>query len=133
LVHWAPKFVGGVVAAPVATLASLATVGGFTLFVASDILLGSDGAPYFAHNWDNGDGHGALALLGAAGVGVAALGLVILALAYAGARSKAGAANPYGSGTTLEWAAASPPPVTNFESVPDVTSATPLLPTGASS
>ena len=133
LVHWAPKFVGGAVAAPVATLASLATVGGFTLFAASDIFLGSDGAPYYAHIWDNSDGHGALALLGAAGIGIAALGVVVLALGYAGARSKSGAANAYGSGTTLEWAAPSPPPLTNFESVPDVTSATPLISTGASS
>jgi cytochrome c oxidase subunit 1 len=133
LVHWAPKFVGGALAAPVATLASLATVGGFTLFVASDVLLGADGAPYYARNWDNADGHGALALLGAAGVAIAALGLVILALGYAASRSKSGVANTYGSGTTLEWSAPSPPPLTNFESVPDVTSATPLISTGASS
>ena len=132
LVHWAPKLVGGTVPAPVASLASLATVGGFTLFTASGVFLGADGAPYFAHVWDKSDGHGALALLGAAGVGIAALGIVILALGYAGARSKSGAANPYGSGTTLEWAAASPPPPGNFESIPDVVSATPLVTTGAS-
>ncbi|MEY2472932.1 MAG: cytochrome c oxidase subunit [Actinomycetota bacterium] len=133
LVHWAPKLVGGTIAAPVASLASLATFGGFTLFVASGVFLGADGAPYFAHTWDKSDGHGALALLGAAGVGIAALGIVILALGYAGARSTSAAPNPYGSGTTLEWATASPPPRDNFESVPDVGSATPLVTTGASS
>jgi cytochrome c oxidase subunit 1 len=117
----------------VATLASLATFGGWTLLTASGVFLGSNGASDFAHIWDKGDGNGGLALLGAVGIGIVAFGVVVLALGYAGARSKAGAANPYGSGATLEWAAASPPPLNNFESVPDVVSATPLISTGASS
>ncbi|HVT77516.1 MAG TPA: cbb3-type cytochrome c oxidase subunit I [Acidimicrobiales bacterium] len=133
LVHWAPKFVGGTVPAGIATLASLATAGGFALFTMSGVLLGSKAAPYFAHTWDKSDSRGALALAGAAGVAIAALGVVILALGYVTARSKSGRANPYGTGVTLEWAAASPPPPDNFESVPDVTSATPLASTGARS
>jgi hypothetical protein len=133
LVHWAPKLVGGTVAAPVATLAGLATFGGWTLFTASGVFLGTNGAADFAHIWDKSDGNGGLALLGAVGIGIAAFGVVVLALGYAGARANSGAANPYGSGVTLEWAAASPPPLNNFESVPDVASATPLVSTGASS
>jgi cytochrome c oxidase subunit 1 len=132
LVHWAPKLVGGPVAAPAATLAGLATAGGFALLAASGVLLGADGSDVFAPNWSADDGHGGLALLGAVGIAVAAFGIVVLALAYAGARKQAGAANPYGSGTTLEWAAASPPPPHNFDSVPDVTSPTPLLEGAAS-
>jgi heme/copper-type cytochrome/quinol oxidase subunit 1 len=133
LVHWAPKLVGGPVPAPVATLAALATFGGWTLLTASGVFLGSNGASDFAHVWDKSDGNGGLALLGAVGIGVVALGVIVLALGYAGARATAGAANPYGSGTTLEWAAPSPPPLNNFESVPDVASATPLVSTGVSS
>jgi cytochrome c oxidase subunit 1 len=133
LVHWAPKLVGGPVAAPIASLASLATVGGWTLLTMSGVLLGSKGRSDFAHIWDKSDSAGTLAILGAVGIGVVALGVVVLALGYLGARSSAGAANAYGSGVTLEWAAPSPPPLNNFESVPDVASATPLVSTGANS
>jgi heme/copper-type cytochrome/quinol oxidase subunit 1 len=132
LVHWAPKLVGGTVPAPVASLASLATALGWALLTFSGILLGSKGGPDFAAVWDKSDSRGFLALAGAAGIGIVALGIVVLALGYAGARSKSGAANPYGSGVTLEWAAASPPLPNNFDSVPDVVSATPLVTTGAS-
>ncbi len=127
LVHWAPKLVGGPVAAPVASLAALAIAVGFALTTAAEFLLAADGADKYAPTWASGDGHGALAILGAVGIGITALGIVVLALGYAGARSKTGAADPYGSGVTLEWAAASPPPPHNFDSVPDVASPTPLL------
>ncbi|HUR76516.1 MAG TPA: cbb3-type cytochrome c oxidase subunit I [Acidimicrobiales bacterium] len=127
LVHWAPKIVGGPVATPAASLAGLATAAGFGLFTASGVLLGADGAEAFGPTWSTEGGRGALAILGAVGIGLASLGVVVMALAYAGARNKAGAANTYGTGVTLEWAAASPPPPHNFDSVPDVTSPTPLL------
>jgi cytochrome c oxidase subunit I len=127
LVHWAPKLVGGPVAAPVASLAALAAVLGFGLSAAADLLLAADGASAYSRNWSSADGHGGLAILSAVGIGIAALGGIVLALGFAGARSRAGAADPYGSGVTLEWATASPPPPHNFDSVPDVTSPTPLL------
>ncbi|MEY2467858.1 MAG: hypothetical protein QOF21_556, partial [Actinomycetota bacterium] len=63
----------------------------------------------------------------AVGIGVAALGVLVLAAGFAGARNSAGPADPYGTGVTLEWAAESPPPPHNFDSVPDVASPTPLL------
>jgi cytochrome c oxidase subunit 1 len=132
LVHWAPKIVGGAIPAPAATLAGVATAGGFALLAASGLLLGADGAPAFAPVWTHTDGRGGLAILGAVGRGLAAGGIIILALAYIAARRTSAAANPYGTGVTLEWAAASPPPPHNFDSVPDVTSPTPLL-QGASS
>jgi cytochrome c oxidase subunit 1 len=127
LVHWAPKLVGGPVAAPAASLAGLAVFAGFALYTASGVFLGADNAEAFAAVWSNADGRGGLALLGAAGIAIAAFGVVVLALGYLAARNAAGAADPYGTGVTLEWAAASPPPPHNFESVPDVTSSTPLL------
>lgn len=132
LIHWAPKLVGGAFPAPIAGLASLAALGGAALYTLSGALLGADNAPDYAATWDKADGHGGLALLGAAGIGLAAAAVVLVALGYAGARSKSGVANTYGSGATLEWAAASPPPAHNFDSVPDVTSPTPLVVTGGS-
>lgn len=133
LIHWAPKLVGGAIAAPVAGLASLSALAGAALYTASGALLGADGSADYAATFDKADGHGGLALLGAVGIGLAAASLVLLALGYAGARSKSGVANTYGSGVTLEWAAASPPPAHNFDTVPDVTSPTPLVTTGAAS
>ena len=133
LMHWAPKLVGGAVAAPLATLSALAATGGAALYIASGALLGADGSADYAATFAKEDGHGGLAMLGAVGIALAAAGVVLLALAYAGARNKAGAADPYGTGTTLEWAAASPPPAHNFDSVPDVTSPTPLLVGGSAS
>jgi cytochrome c oxidase subunit I len=127
LVHWAPKLVGGATPAPAATLAGVATAAGFALVTASGVFLGADGSSPYAAVWSSADGHGGLALLGAAGIALAAFGILVLALAYAGARRTAGAPNTYGTGATLEWAAASPPPPHNFDSVPDVSSSTPLL------
>ncbi|MEY2398754.1 MAG: cytochrome c oxidase subunit [Actinomycetota bacterium] len=127
LVHWAPKLVGGPVATPAAALAGLAVAGGMTLLVVSGALLGADGAPDFSPTWSTSDGHGALAIVGAVGIALAASGVLVLAAGFLGARNRAGAADPYGTGATLEWAAASPPPPHNFDSVPDVTSPTPLL------
>ena len=127
LVHWAPKLIGGPVATPAAALAGVSVAGGFALVTLAGSFLGADGALAFAPNWSTAGGHGGLAILGAVGIGVAALGVLVLAAGFAGARSASGAADPYGTGTTLEWAAESPPPPHNFDSVPDVTSPTPLL------
>ena len=127
LVHWAPKLVGGAVASSAAGLSGLLVAAGFAVLTLSGTLLGADGALRFAPNWSTADGHGGLAIAGAVGIGIAALGVLVLAAGYAGARNTAGAADPYGSGLTLEWAAASPPPPHNFDSVPDVTSPAPLL------
>lgn len=133
LIHWAPKLVGGTIPNPMAGLASLAVLGGALLYTLSGALLGADASADYAAVWSTDDGHGGLATLGAAGIGAAALGLLVLAAGFASARSKSGAADPYGSGVTLEWAAASPPPAHNFDSVPDVTSPTPLVASGAAS
>ncbi len=127
LVHWAPKLVGGPMPSAAAGLASLAIAGGAAVLVASGSLLGANGAPDFARVWATEDNHGGLAIMGAVGIGIFALGVLVLAAGFAGARNKAGVADPYGTGVTLEWAAPSPPPPHNFESVPDVTSETPLL------
>jgi hypothetical protein len=67
-------------------------------------------------------------LLTSIGTFIFAIG-VILTLANAAASHNRGVAagpDPWG-GTTLEWFAASPPPVHNFDVVPDVRSAEPLV------
>lgn len=127
LVHWAPKLVGGPMPSAAAGLSSLTIAGGVTLLTAAGALLGADGAPDFARVWSTDGGHGGLAILGAVGIALSALGVLVLAAGFASARNNAGAADPYGTGVTLEWAAPSPPPPHNFDTVPDVTSETPLL------
>jgi heme/copper-type cytochrome/quinol oxidase subunit 1 len=66
---------------------------------------------------------GVLALLG---VVVAVLGL-LAGLRRSGDKAGEVPADPWGSGSTLEWATASPPAYANFAEPPVVTSASPLL------
>lgn len=132
LIHWAPKLVGGSVPLPLAGLSSLAVFVGSALYILSGALLGADGSADYAPAWSTADGHGGLATLGALGIIAAAGGIVILAVGFVAARAKTVGANAYSNGTTLEWAAASPPVPHNFDSVPDVTSATPLAAGAAS-
>ncbi len=115
-VHWSPKLYGRGTPAGLGSIQALLLFGGPLLLAAPGYLIG----------FGAGDG---VHLIGAAGAVVTALGalLFLLDLAVRGATSEA---NPYG-GTTLEWATASPPPLHNFEDIPDIRSPHPLADSGA--
>jgi heme/copper-type cytochrome/quinol oxidase subunit 1 len=61
----------------------------------------------------------------AAGLALLSLGVLLTAVSLLG-KGRAAADDPW-AGQTLEWAAPSPPPVGNFASLGEVTSAEPLL------
>lgn len=62
--------------------------------------------------------------IGIAGFALVAAGLAVFGLNFA-ARNATSDDDPYG-GHTLEWATSSPPPASNFETIPDIRSAHPL-------
>ncbi|MGI8684539.1 MAG: cytochrome c oxidase subunit I [Acidimicrobiales bacterium] len=128
--HWAPKLFGRELSPGMGRLAFLGLFGGFFLLGLGSYLTGYDGGPAHVKDFDftaSGTTYGLLAAVGGLVVvlgAVAMLGDVVLAAA---ARSvAAGPDDPY-EGLTLEWATASPPPPTGFDSVPEVRSANPLL------
>ncbi len=115
LAHWSPKFSGSVAPAGPAMGAALLLFGGPLLLAAPGYLvgLGADST---------------LAPVGVAGAVLTALG--VLSFLPGLLRRSDGPADPYG-GSTLEWAAPSPPPLHNFDEIPDLRSAHPLADTGA--
>jgi heme/copper-type cytochrome/quinol oxidase subunit 1 len=127
--HWAPKLLGRELSVRGGMLAFMGLFGGFLAMGLGSYLLGYDGAP--AHLEDYPFTSSASTFSAAAGVGgvLASLGaLVVIAdlVRAASGRGEAAAGDPYG-GLTLEWATASPPPPNNFDSIPEVRSAEPLL------
>jgi len=123
---WAPKLWGRHLHDGVGKLSLAAVVGGLHLSFLPLYVLGVDGAP--AHE----PAEGPAALTAAADLGslVLALGVLLFAAnlltsAVAGWGRRADA-DPWG-GHTLEWATTSPPPPHNFDTLPALTSPTPLL------
>ena len=130
LYHWAPKMLGRHPSPRLAASCFLGLFGGFLLLGLGSYLLGYDGTP--AHRADYPFGSGTSTFSGLAFVGAALLTAGVLAFLVDVLRTTAWHAgeeagdDPY-QGLTLEWAAPSPPPPHNFDSVPEVRSAQPLL------
>jgi heme/copper-type cytochrome/quinol oxidase subunit 1 len=128
--HWAPKIWGRQLSQSLGGLEVLLLLGGFLVMGLADYLLGYDGAPW--HVADIGGKASWLALerLGAGGAALVVLGVLVFVLnllsSIAGGRGAPAIDNPW-DGTTLEWATLSPPPAHNFDAVPEVRSADPLI------
>jgi cytochrome c oxidase subunit 1 len=110
-VHWSPKLYGRGTPAGLGSIQALLLFGGPLLLAAPGYLMG------FGSN-------DSVVLLGAVGAIVTAVGVLMFLLDVA-SRGATSEPNPYG-GTTLEWATASPPPLHNFDEIPDIRSAHPL-------
>ena len=124
--HWAPKLFGRPLSSGVALVELLLLVSGFALMALAGFGLGYDGMPAHIRDYSNGD-WAALNRVSAVGGTLVALGLLGVLVQVLGAlRRGGGDPDPYG-GQTLEWAAPSPPPPHNFDELPAITSATPLV------
>jgi len=130
LYHWAPKMTGRHPSPKLGGAAFLGLFGGFALLGLGSYLLGYDGGPARLQDYEFTAGATTFNPLGFLGALMAVLGLAAFALDFLritlfDGGEEAGD-DPY-EGLTLEWAAPSPPPPQNFESVPEVRSAQPLL------
>ncbi len=126
--HWSTKIWGRRLAEPLGIFSLAAAAAGSVIWAAGEVAAGYDDQPWLPARAteDYASGLAAISLIGAA---IAAAGAVILganmAMSFLGGK-KAGSSPNTWSGTTLEWATSSPPPIGNFPGPPIVTSATPL-------
>src|SRR4051812_19099883 len=126
--YWFPKMTGRTLSEGLGRISFWTIVAGINLYVWPMFLAGLKGQPVDIQKFYAGlglDGYNLVASIGAlilfVGIIVAAVNVVV---SYRGGR-RAGH-DPWG-GSTLEWFSLSPPPLHNFDAIPDVRSPEPLL------
>lgn len=125
LVYWWPKLFGRILDQRILGLAFASTLGGSALFIVGRAIAGEQGQLRRAGvAFDGAGGAGFVAMLGVLGL-VGGVGL--FGLAAARCRSARRAGNDPWVGDTLEWYTTSPPPAGNFDMLPPITTARPLL------
>jgi cytochrome c oxidase subunit I len=125
--YWYPKATGRMLSEYWGKVSFWLIVGGFNLGFFPMHILGLQGMPRRVYTYPEAMGWGPLNLIASIGSTIAVLGgLVFVANAFLSLyRGRRAGADPW-SGSTLEWATPSPPPVYNFEHTPVVDSLTPL-------
>ena len=125
--YWFPKLTGRFLGDGLGRMALVAILVGLYVYVVMSFLSGVKGQPTDIYKFFSGeglDGYNLIASIGAfVMVGGVLLELGNLAFSYA--RGVATGHDPWAAGT-LEWFATSPPPIHNFDVVPDVRSSEPL-------
>ncbi|MEM9563658.1 MAG: cbb3-type cytochrome c oxidase subunit I [Actinomycetota bacterium] len=126
--HWAAKIWGRRLGDPLGYLAVLAAAGGSVVWAVGEIAAGFDDQPWLPAR-PTEDFAAGLAILSVAGAAILAAGALALlgnlAISFLGTKPAGSSPNTW-SGTTLEWATASPPVAGNFPAPPIVNSPTPL-------
>ena len=125
--YWYPKATGRLMSETWGKVSFALIFGGFNLGFAPMHVLGLMGMPRRIYTYGPEMGWGPLNLVATAGSVIAVIGgLVFVGNAlWSLWRGRAAGPDPWG-GSTLEWAAPSPPPSYNFEHTPVVESLTPL-------
>jgi heme/copper-type cytochrome/quinol oxidase subunit 1 len=128
--HWSSKLFGRSSAASPALLAMALAAAGSVIWAAGELAAGIADQPQYPELVDTTEGSlQAFGVVATIGVALLLGAVAMIALGLAGSmvsRKPAGSSADTWSGTTLEWAAPSPPPLGNFPAPPIVVSATPL-------
>lgn len=126
--HWGPKMLGRHLSAAGGGLVFLLLFGGFAINGLGTYLVGYRHGGAAVREYANRSltTYSVVAAIGGALVLAGVLVVVLDLLRAAGGSGRRAAEDPY-EGLTLEWATPSPPPPYNFNSVPEVRSAHPLL------
>jgi heme/copper-type cytochrome/quinol oxidase subunit 1 len=125
--YWMPKITGRLVGDGLGKVALVAILIGLYAFALMSFFAGVKGQPVDIYKFYGDQGLDGYNLVASIGAFVLAGGVLLELgnLAYSYGRGVATGHDPWGSGT-LEWFATSPPPIHNFDVVPDVRSAEPL-------
>ena len=125
--YWMPKFTGRLVGDGLSKVALAAMLIGLYAFALMMFFAGVKGQPVEIYKFYSGEGLDTFNLIASIAAFVIAGGVLLELgnLAYSYGRGVATGHDPWGAGT-LEWFATSPPPIHNFDVVPDVRSAEPL-------
>jgi heme/copper-type cytochrome/quinol oxidase subunit 1 len=125
--HWFPKITGRLLGEGLGKLALALILIGLYVYVLMAFFAGVKGQPVDVYKFYSGLGLDGFNLVASIAVFVMAIGVVLelCNAAYSYGHGVRAGHDPWGAGT-LEWFATSPPPVHNFDVVPDVRSAEPL-------
>jgi len=127
LYYWFPKMSGRLMGDALGSASYWTLMVGALLMVVTMMMAGLQGMPVDVYKFYEDTGLGALNLLTSIGAIVFIVGFLITLVNAAASRNNGVEVGPDPwHGTTLEWFAPSPPPVHNFDLVPDVRSAEPL-------
>ena len=118
--YWFPKMYGKMYHVKFANIAWVVIFTGFNLFYFPQLVIGMQGMPrrYFDYLPQFKTGQ----VLSTIGSYILVTGLIMMLanLLYARRKGKPAPANPW-KGVTLEWQIPSPPPLENFDEIPQVT------------
>ena len=126
LTYWWPKIFGRLLDRRLTWFAAVLLLVGFNFTFFFEFLLGDNGQPATAASFSNDGADQAYNVIVTIGAFATALAILLFLVAVARSAKGRRAGNDPWRGETLEWYTSSPPPPHNFDSLPPITSSTPL-------